>query len=140
VGVFFSATLWPVERVMIDFDLSPVILAPSSADTEQFPLYGIPPGLRAATKPPHSYAEMIFQALYSHPHRRLSLAALYAWVSAAYPFYRPGDPGWMNSIRHNLSLTPEFQKRERPGDEPGKGNLWHLVEVTEGSVLPGKKR
>lgn len=71
---------------------------------------------------------MIGQAIYGSAKERLSLAAIYTWISAAYPYYRKGDAGWMNSIRHNLSLNKSFVKVPREaGDPVGKGMLWTVV-------------
>lgn len=83
-------------------------------------------------KPSYSYAALIGQCILAHPRQRLSLAEIYTWISTAYPFYRKGDPGWMNSIRHNLSLNKCFIKVEREkGGPQGKGMLWAIQPGTE---------
>lgn len=75
---------------------------------------------------------MIGQAILAHPKARLSLAEIYNWISSAYPFYRKGEAGWMNSIRHNLSLNKCFIKVERDKVTDGgvvvigKGMLWAI--------------
>ncbi|KAL7409335.1 fork head domain-containing protein, partial [Mrakia frigida] len=82
--------------------------------------------------PCFSYAGLIGQAILAHPEKRLSLNAIYDWIVAAYPFYSKTDQGWMNSIRHNLSLNVCFIKKERAPDGPaGKGNLWMIEEGAE---------
>ena len=46
------------------------------------------------------------------------------YLSKFYPFYHAADEKWKNSIRHNLSLYPEFVKGEKTPD--GAGHLWYL--------------
>ncbi|KAK9450079.1 fork head domain-containing protein [Limtongia smithiae] len=77
-------------------------------------------------KPPYSYATMISQAILSSPEGKLTLAAIYSWISDHYSFYRHAKTGWQNSIRHNLSLSKAFQKVPRATDEPGKGMKWQI--------------
>lgn len=77
-------------------------------------------------KPPYSYATMISQAILSSDEGKLTLAAIYSWISDHYSFYRHAKTGWQNSIRHNLSLSKAFQKVPRATDEPGKGMKWQI--------------
>ncbi|KAK7204118.1 fork head domain-containing protein [Myxozyma melibiosi] len=77
-------------------------------------------------KPPYSYATMISQAILSSEEGKLTLAAIYNWISDHYSFYRHAKTGWQNSIRHNLSLSKAFQKVPRATDEPGKGMKWQI--------------
>ena len=85
-----------------------------------------PPILDDGTKPGHSYATLIGMAILRSPHRRLTLAQIYKWISDTFKFYKAEDAGWQNSIRHNLSLNKNFIKQERPKDDPGKGNYWAI--------------
>ena len=86
-------------------------------------------------KPPYSYAQIIFLAISRSPNRRLTLSQIYKWISDTFVFYRElnenGNAGWMNSIRHNLSLSQYFVKKERPKEDAGKGNYWALSEGAE---------
>ncbi|GAA5997203.1 uncharacterized protein JCM10292_000096 [Rhodotorula paludigena] len=89
------------------------------------------------TKPRYSYAALIGQALFSTEDHRMALADIYAWVMARYPYFKKGDAGWQNSIRHNLSLNPCFIKTVRAPDNPGKGCLWAIKPGTEDQFVDG---
>lgn len=92
------------------------------------------------SKPAHSYAELIGMAILRAPNRRLTLAQIYKWISDNFAFYKGTEPGWQNSIRHNLSLNKNFVKQERPKDDPGKGNYWVIKPGEERPFLLGKKQ
>ncbi|KAB8349564.1 hypothetical protein FH972_023588 [Carpinus fangiana] len=90
-------------------------------------------------KPPFSYAQLIGMAILRAPNRRLTLAQIYKWISDTFSFYREVESGWTNSIRHNLSLNKAFVKRERPKDDPGKGNYWAIESGMEKQFLKDNK-
>nr|VZI23160.1 unnamed protein product [Spirometra erinaceieuropaei] len=77
-------------------------------------------------KPPYSYAQLIIQAIASAPNRRLALSDIYAYIYCNFPYYKPNQKGWQNSIRHNLSLNRYFIRVPRSQEEPGKGAFWRL--------------
>jgi len=89
------------------------------------------PGYDDGTKPGYSYAQLIAMAINSAPHKRLTLAQIYKWISDRYQFYRQAEQGWQNSIRHNLSLNKGFIKVARGKEDPGKGAYWVIVEGWE---------
>ena len=89
-------------------------------------------------KPPQSYATLIGMAILRAPHRRLTLAQIYKWISDSFSFYNLKDTGWQNSIRHNLSLNNKFIKQERPKDDPGKGSYWAIKPNEEQHFLKDK--
>ncbi|KAI5304439.1 Forkhead box protein J1 [Ascosphaera pollenicola] len=91
------------------------------------------------SKPPYSYALLIGMAILRAPNRRLTLAQIYKWISDSFSYYPPGDAGWQNSIRHNLSLNKAFIKQERPKDDPGKGNYWAIQPGMEKQFLKEKQ-
>ncbi|EED18435.1 forkhead transcription factor (Sep1), putative [Talaromyces stipitatus ATCC 10500] len=90
------------------------------------------------SKPPYSYAVLIGMAILRAPSRKLTLSQIYKWISDTFAFYRAGDSGWQNSIRHNLSLNKAFLKQERPKDDPGKGNYWSIVPGMEAQFIKDK--
>lgn len=91
------------------------------------------------SKPPYSYATLIGMSILRAPNRRLTLAQIYKWISDTFSYYKNSDPGWQNSIRHNLSLNKAFIKQERPKDDPGKGNYWAIEPGMEMQFLKDKQ-
>lgn len=55
-------------------------------------------------KPNFTYHELITHEIKRSPDGRLQLSEIYKRISERYPYFKLGDPGWQNSIRHNLSL------------------------------------
>ncbi|KAG8970663.1 hypothetical protein FRC05_000521 [Tulasnella sp. 425] len=99
--------------------------------------FRLPPGPRLTSKPHYSYAALIGQALMSSPTQRLSLNQIYTWISMAYPYFKRGEAGWQNSIRHNLSLNGCFVKIKRDDGEKGKGSWWSIREGDEACFAGG---
>lgn len=98
----------------------------------------MPPIEDDGTKPPYSYATLIGMSILRATNRRLTLAQIYKWISDTFSYYKNSDPGWQNSIRHNLSLNKAFVKQERPKDDPGKGNYWAIEPGMEAQFLKDK--
>ncbi|VDK35866.1 unnamed protein product [Taenia asiatica] len=86
-------------------------------------------------KPPYSYAQLIVQAIVSAPNRRLTLSDIYNYISTQFPYYKPTQKGWQNSIRHNLSLNRYFIRIPRGQEEPGKGAFWRLDPESEAHLV-----
>jgi hypothetical protein len=103
-------------------ETSPILPTLESADEEAEPEMAVDDG----TKPAYSYATLIGMSILRAPEQRLTLSAIYAWISHTFSYYSTSDAGWQNSIRHNLSLNKAFVKVERPKDEPGKGHYWTI--------------
>ncbi|KAJ5095147.1 hypothetical protein N7532_007438 [Penicillium argentinense] len=101
--------------------------------------HDMPPIEDDGTKPPYSYATLIGMSILRAPNRRLTLAQIYKWISDTFSYYKHSDPGWQNSIRHNLSLNKAFIKQERPKDDPGKGNYWAIEPGMEMQFLKDKQ-
>ena len=80
-------------------------------------------------KPPYSYATLIGMAILRSNDRRLTLAEIYDWISLNFKYYKRGEVGWQNSIRHNLSLNKNFEKTEKSKDK--KGHFWKIKDGFE---------
>ncbi|NXJ88373.1 FOXJ1 protein, partial [Corythaixoides concolor] len=77
-------------------------------------------------KPPYSYATLICMAMEASDKPKITLSAIYKWITDNFCYFRNADPTWQNSIRHNLSLNKCFIKVPREKGEPGKGGFWKL--------------
>ncbi|EEA24660.1 forkhead transcription factor (Sep1), putative [Talaromyces marneffei ATCC 18224] len=139
-----SPTVRPLKRTLMEaaplID-RPVIKKQKREDSTTFTLpepHEMPPVEDDGSKPPYSYAVLIGMAILRAPGRKLTLAQIYKWISDTFAFYRSGDAGWQNSIRHNLSLNKAFIKQERPKDDPGKGNYWAIEPGMEAQFVKDK--
>lgn len=94
-------------------------------------------------KPPFSYAALICMAMRESPNNKMTLSAIYSWITENFVYYKMADPSWQNSIRHNLSLNKCFQKVPRRKDEPGKGGFWKVnpeyIDQIENGILKKRK-
>lgn len=123
-------------------------LASPAAEGEVFDLSDLPDPSSLPTpvdpgplvRPTHSYAQLIGMALLRAPERRLALSGIYKWISTAFTFFKPGQKGWENSIRHNLSLNKSFEKQPREKDDPGKGHYWAIKPEAYHHFLKEKPR
>lgn len=87
------------------------------------------------SKPQYSYAVLICLAILQSPEGKLTLSQIYCWISVHFPYYRPKDASWQNSIRHNLSLNSAFTKTEKSSD--GKGHFWQVKVGSESKFFKG---
>ncbi|TVY81234.1 Forkhead box protein J3 [Lachnellula suecica] len=74
------------------------------------------------------YAKLIYRALMSAPNHSMVLQEIYEWFRQNTAKGSSDSKGWMNSIRHNLSMNAAFKKTERKliGDETKKSTEWVL--------------
>jgi len=94
-------------------------------------------------KPPYSYAALICMAMKESKKTKITLSAIYSWITDNFMYYRMADPSWQNSIRHNLSLNKCFEKVPRRKDEPGKGGFWRMnpdYSESPDAGLPKKRK
>ncbi|CAK6438544.1 unnamed protein product [Pipistrellus nathusii] len=109
---------------------------------------GLPPpdavdyATNPSVKPPYSYATLICMAMQASKATKITLSAIYKWITDNFCYFRHADPTWQNSIRHNLSLNKCFIKVPREKDEPGKGGFWRIDPQYAERLLSGafKKR
>ncbi|KAE9537189.1 hypothetical protein AGLY_006212 [Aphis glycines] len=89
--------------------------------------YRMPPSrLDKANKPGYTYTEMIHQALIEK--KELPVAEIYQWISSHFPYFREDDERWKNSVRHNLSINPNFRKGRK---SQGAGHYWRVCNIEE---------
>ena len=95
-------------------------------------------------KPPYSYASLIRLAILNTSSQKATLADIYAWIQDQFLYYKNQiNPGWKNSIRHNLSLNKSFMKVARSRQDPGKGCYWainHLHQHDKQTSFEKKKK
>ncbi|KAI0820785.1 hypothetical protein BC628DRAFT_1329446 [Trametes gibbosa] len=97
-------------------------MRPDPLEEEECLPYTLPPGPYPAAKPDLSYAAIIGQAILASPGHALALQDIYEFITTVYPYYKRGEPTWMNSVRHALSTMAVFRKVQRDRSE-GK-SLW----------------
>ncbi|THH09986.1 hypothetical protein EW145_g1641 [Phellinidium pouzarii] len=84
-------------------------------------------------KPTYTYATLVKLAIWSSPHRRLTLSGVYQALEDRFTWFRECDNpnAWKTSIRHSLSLMAVFVKLPMDIHLPGKGHYW-TVDFTKG--------
>lgn len=91
-------------------------------------------------KPGYPYVVLIRYAILGSPRGKLTLQELYETIMDRFPYYRTAGKGWMNSIRHNLSLNRCFVKQPRHILDPGKGSYWTVDLDAELSTSRARDR
>ncbi|KAK2625523.1 hypothetical protein QTJ16_004835 [Diplocarpon rosae] len=76
------------------------------------------------------YAKLIYRALMSRPDHSMVLQEIYQWFRDNTHKGGTDSKGWMNSIRHNLSMNAAFKKTERktPDTDAKKSTEWVLED------------
>ena len=116
-GGFFSASPTPSDEGKCNSSCKYIIPKREClSDSEGFePLMpeAYHPTRHADCKPPYSYSCLIFMAIENSSEKKLPVKEIYAWIQNNFPFYKRAPSGWMNSVRHNLSLNKCFTKVEK---------------------------
>ncbi|KAF8592612.1 hypothetical protein K439DRAFT_1625953 [Ramaria rubella] len=86
-----------------------------------------PPG----SKPFYPYSTLIRYAIKGSPNQKLLLEDIYYAIESRFPYFRNAPSGWKNSVRHNLSLNPCFEKVPRPLTDRGKGSYWTVNDSVD---------
>ncbi|KXX80654.1 Forkhead box protein J3 [Madurella mycetomatis] len=88
----------------------------SQYDSKSSPTSGssAPNDASTNTKNEEPYAQLIYRALMSNPRYAMTLQEIYQWFRENTDKDKnDSSKGWMNSIRHNLSMNQAFTKRDR---------------------------
>ena len=85
-------------------------------------------------RPNKSFANIIAQVLYESPDGQLFLADIYHRITEAHPYFVTAGKSWKNSVRHNLSQNPAFEK-VLTGQ---KYNMWRLSERQNVRMVNGR--
>merc|ERR1712012_202978 len=78
-------------------------------------------------KPNYTYTDLITLAL--RDKTALTVSGIYQWITDNYPYYKAEDDRWKNSVRHNLSMNPNFRKGGRA--KQGTGHVWVLADQND---------
>ncbi|XP_026819837.1 forkhead box protein O1-like [Rhopalosiphum maidis] len=125
-GVNVMDTEWPEPETLKQKKKSTKLDQKPSSKISRKP-YRMPPSrLDKANKPGYTYTEMIHQALIEK--KELPVAEIYQWISSHFPYFREDDERWKNSVRHNLSINPNFRKGRK---SQGAGHYWRLCNIEE---------
>ena len=78
-------------------------------------------------KPNYTYTDLITLAL--RDRASLTVSGIYQWITENFPYYKADDDRWKNSVRHNLSMNPNFRKGGRA--KQGTGHVWVLADQSD---------
>lgn len=85
-------------------------------------------------RPDMSYASMIAETISESKDQKLYLCEIYDGIIKKYPFFKNERETWKNSIRHNLTQNPVFEKIPSSGCR----NLWGLAQGFEYHTSKGR--
>lgn len=89
-------------------------------------------------KPPISYVALITVAIKHSIEGRLTLAEIYDYLIRNFKYFRTTrSRGWMNAVRHNLTLNDCFVKLPRDSMMRGKGSYWCIDPASKGMFNHG---
>eukprot|EP00794_Sanderia_malayensis_P008034 gene8034-8895_t len=89
-------------------------------------------------KPPFSYVALITMAITNAPAGKVTLAEIYDYLTRNFEYFRTRpNRGWMNAVRHNLTLNDCFVKLPRDPLMRGKGSYWCIDPDSKGMFNHG---
>lgn len=90
-------------------------------------------------RPKLTYGQIIHLALETSPEKRMLFPEIAEYVEKTFPYFTTAASGnWHNTVRQQLSHTPDFVRQERTqinGKGKGKGGYWALAHWYEGDTL-----
>jgi len=95
--------------------------------------YPAEPSVRvvSSAKPNYTYTDLITLALKDKT--SLTVSGIYQWITENYPYFKAEDDRWKNSVRHNLSMNPNFRKGGRA--KQGSGHVWVLADLGDNTAM-----
>ena len=102
----------------------------------------------SSAKPNYTYTDLITLALKDKT--SLTVSGIYQWITYVhypiilstllicifrenYPYFKAEDDRWKNSVRHNLSMNPNFRKGGRA--KQGSGHVWVLADLGDNTAM-----
>lgn len=89
-------------------------------------------------KPELSFGQLICLAILQSDQKKLILSEICRWISNNFPFYKLNETNWQNSIRHTLSVNPNFIKLETIKVSDNKINKQNNKNTKKQYVFVGK--
>ena len=90
-------------------------------------------------RPKLTYGQLIHLALESSTEKRMLFPEIADYIEKTFPYFTtPASGNWHNTVRQQLSHTPDFVRQERTqtsGKSKGKGGYWALAHWYEGDTL-----
>ena len=107
-----DAVSCPASPTGLPMSTSAYMVHPNAVDSPEGP-FDLDVENSRASEPPAAgtaeqqipYAQLIYKALMQAPDHSMSLQDIYQWFQDNTDKCKPGQRGWMNSIRHNLSMN-----------------------------------
>lgn len=59
-------------------------------------------------KPPYSYATLIYMAMRASKKSKLTLSAIYDWITENFCYYRHAEPSWQVRVTHHIQTQEVF--------------------------------
>jgi hypothetical protein len=115
---------------------------PRSGKPDARPTVGYDASGALLERPKLKYGQLISMAIESSADKRMVFPEITDWIVRNFPYFTTSAAGnWHNSVRHQLSNTPDFVRHERTKEMgKGKGGLWALARWYNGDQLLTRPR